>query len=192
MYSAPAPVIQQAKSVKRSRSPTEDTLKNNKTQSKVLVTQKISDASDPEKMKQEHEKTKMLLFAGAVAAAAASPSSDGTTANGATTNAGNGTNAPSTGQHMLYGLTGNGSISIRNMAIDIVNPRLERKRSRCCQRQTLIHDRCGNCTNYLCEECGYSCRECSKFICRACVTVFGNHFDEADDPLCERCQMYYA
>ncbi|XP_022227511.2 apoptosis regulatory protein Siva-like [Drosophila obscura] len=189
--------MQQPKSVKRSRSPTEDLLNNNKIQSKVFVTQKISDASDPEKMKQIHEKTRQMLFAGAaaVAAGAAAPNAVASASpdNGASTNAAAGaTNAPPMDQSRLYGLTGNGGILIRSMANDVVNPRLERRRSRCCQRLTLIHDHCANCTDDLCEECGYSCRECSTFICRACVTVFGNHPDEATDPLCERCQMYLA
>ncbi|XP_034667757.1 apoptosis regulatory protein Siva-like [Drosophila subobscura] len=168
--------MQRPKSGKRSRSPNDDTLNNNKSQSKVLVTQKISDNSNPEKMKQIHEKTHKLLFA----AAAATPD-DGAIII-----------APPPEQFRLYGLTGNGGITIRNLANDVINPGLERRRSRCCQRLTLIHDRCGNCTDDLCEECGYSCRECSTFICRACVTVFGSNPEEADDPLCERCQMYFA
>ncbi|SPP89273.1 uncharacterized protein LOC117590830 [Drosophila guanche] len=157
--------MQRPKSGKRSQSQNDDTLNNNKSQSKVLVTQKISDKSNQEKMKQIHEKTP---DDGAIII------------------------APPPEQFRLYGLTGNGGITIRNLANDVINPGLERRRSRCCHRLTLIHDRCGNCTDDLCEECGYSCSECSTFICRACVTVFGSDPEEADDPLCERCQMYFA
>ncbi|XP_016995455.2 uncharacterized protein [Drosophila takahashii] len=91
-----------------------------------------------------------------------------------------------------YQLLGDGTIMLRNLRADLSNPRLERHKSRCCQRQTLIHDICVNCTMDLCEECGYSCGECSKFICRSCVTLFGNRLDEAEDPLCDRCQMFFA
>jgi len=70
-----------------------------------------------------------------------------------------------------YYLLGDGSIVLRNLRTDLSNPRLERVKSRCCQRQTLIHDICVNCVMDLCEECGYSCGECSRFICRSCVTL---------------------
>lgn len=73
--------------------------------------------------------------------------------------------------HEHYQLLGDGSILLRDMRPDAVNPCLERRNSRCCQRHTLIHGNCINCTMDLCEECGYSCTECSKFICRSCVTV---------------------
>ncbi|XP_052857092.1 uncharacterized protein LOC128265254 isoform X2 [Drosophila gunungcola] len=91
-----------------------------------------------------------------------------------------------------YQLMGDGTILLRNLRADMANPRLERQKSRCCQRQTLIHDVCVNCNMDLCEECGYSCGECCQFICRSCVTLFGNRPEEADDPLCERCQMFFA
>ncbi|XP_017048281.1 uncharacterized protein LOC108092928 isoform X2 [Drosophila ficusphila] len=91
-----------------------------------------------------------------------------------------------------YQLLGDGTILLRNLRADMANPRLERQKSRCCQRQTLIHDTCVNCTMDLCEECGYSCVECSQFICRSCVTLFGNRSGDADDPLCERCQMFFT
>ncbi|XP_017067610.1 apoptosis regulatory protein Siva-like isoform X2 [Drosophila eugracilis] len=92
-------------------------------------------------------------------------------------------------QYMLFG---DGTIIVRNLQADASNPRLERRKSRCCQRQSLIHDVCSNCTMDLCEECGYSCGECSKFICRSCVTLFGNRPHEAEDPLCDRCQMFFS
>ncbi|XP_070135052.1 uncharacterized protein [Drosophila bipectinata] len=94
--------------------------------------------------------------------------------------------------HEQYQLLGDGTIIVRDMRPDMANPRLERKKSRCCQRQTLIHGICVNCTMDLCEECGYSCGECYQFICRSCVTLFGNRPDDSDDPLCERCQMFFA
>ncbi|EDW43703.1 GM16243 [Drosophila sechellia] len=88
-----------------------------------------------------------------------------------------------------YYLLGDGSIGLRNHSINLSNPSLK---SRCCQLPTLIHDICVNCVMDLCEECGYSCGECSKFICRNCVTLFGNRVEEEDDPLCELCQMFFS
>ncbi|XP_068158327.1 uncharacterized protein [Drosophila tropicalis] len=95
--------------------------------------------------------------------------------------------------HEHYQLLGNGIIHLRDLHPDAVNPNLERRKSSCCQRHTLIHDTCANCDMELCEECGYSCVECAQFICRFCVLMFGNGpQEEAEEPLCERCQMFFA
>ncbi|EDW86271.1 uncharacterized protein Dwil_GK15987 [Drosophila willistoni] len=94
-----------------------------------------------------------------------------------------------------YQLLGNGTIHLRGIQPDVNNhvPNLERRKSSCCQRHTLIHDTCANCDMELCEECGYSCVECAQFICRFCVLMFGNGpQEEAEEPLCERCQMFFA
>ncbi|XP_017850429.1 uncharacterized protein LOC108605290 isoform X2 [Drosophila busckii] len=91
-----------------------------------------------------------------------------------------------------YQLIGDGNIILRDLNPDVANPTLERRISACCQRPTLIRGNCVNCTFDLCEECGYSCVECSQFICRTCVTLFGNRPEEAEHPLCELCQMFVA
>ncbi|EDV34705.1 uncharacterized protein Dana_GF21455, isoform B [Drosophila ananassae] len=227
------------KATKRSRSADDDDANNNVTQSKVWVSQKMSDARDPEKMKEVHEKTTKMLFDGAASSGNGNRSGNGhghsqqgQSQSQNLTGGGGGVNqnvmvaavpVPGQGQSSQqqqeeeqqqhpghdqqsaaataaaaaalceqYQLLGDGTILLRDLRPDMANPRLERKKSRCCQRQTLIHGVCVNCTMDLCEECGYSCGECSQFICRSCVTLFGNRPDEADDPLCERCQMFYA
>ncbi|XP_034490215.1 apoptosis regulatory protein Siva-like isoform X2 [Drosophila innubila] len=91
-----------------------------------------------------------------------------------------------------YQLIGDGNIILRDLNPDVSNPGLERRLSTCCQRPTLIRGTCANCTFDLCEECGYSCVECNQFICRTCVTLFGNRPEEAERPLCEVCQMFVA
>ncbi|KAH8420273.1 hypothetical protein KR009_008383, partial [Drosophila setifemur] len=179
------------KAAKRSRSMDDDDANNNLTQTKVWVNQKMSDARDPEKMKEVHEKTTKMLFDGAAASSANGQGHGPQSRNPAQ-------NQPGVGQETdvslceQYHLLGDGSILLRDLRPDLANPRLERKKSRCCQRQTLIHGFCVNCTMDLCEECGYSCGECSQFICRSCVTLFGHRVDEAEDPLCEHCQMFFA
>ncbi|EDX00785.2 apoptosis regulatory protein Siva [Drosophila yakuba] len=160
------------RAAKRSRSADGDA-NNNLTQRKVFVNQKISDSRDPQKMKEVHEKTTKMLFDGA-----------------AGSGQGQGQEEPELCEQ--YQLLGDGTIILRSLRTDLANPRLELHKSRCCQRQTLVHDICVNCMMDLCEECGYSCGECSKFICRSCVTLFGNRADEGDDPLCERCQMFFT
>lgn len=70
-----------------------------------------------------------------------------------------------------YQLIGDGNIILRDMNPDVANPSLERRLSVCCQKPTFIQGICANCTFDLCEECGYSCVECSQFICRTCVTL---------------------
>lgn len=175
----------QKKVVKRSRSADDDDANNNLTQRKVWVNQKMSDTRDPQKMKEVHEKTTKMLFDGA----AGSGQGQGQGQN-PSNGLGQGQEQPALCEQ--YQLLGDGTILLRNLRADLSNPRLERQKSRCCQRPTLIHDICVNCTMDLCEECGYSCGECSKFICRSCVTLFGNRPEEAEDPLCERCQMFLA
>ncbi|KAH8358385.1 hypothetical protein KR200_005388, partial [Drosophila serrata] len=141
------------KAAKRSRSIDghDDDANNNPIQRKVWVSQKMSDARDPAKMREVHERTTKMLFEGA-AANQERPEEH-------------------TALHEHYFLLGDGSILLRDMRPDSENPALERRKSRCCQRQTLIHGTCINCDMDLCEECGYSCSECSEFICRSCVTV---------------------
>ncbi|KAH8345014.1 hypothetical protein KR059_000594 [Drosophila kikkawai] len=130
----------------------DDDANNNPIQRKVWVSQKVSDAHDPAKMREVHERTTKMLFEGAAASHAPSVAT-----------------APALHEH--YHLLGDGSILLRDLHPDAANPCLERLKSRCCQRQTLIHGSCINCSMDLCEECGYSCTECTHFICRSCVTV---------------------
>ncbi|KAH8245219.1 hypothetical protein KR032_006703 [Drosophila birchii] len=154
------------KAAKRSRSVDghdDDDANNNPIQRKVWVSQRMSDARDPAKMREVHERTTKMLFKGA---AAASQEKAGVAAAPA-----RGGEAAATTLHEQYQLLGDGTILVRDMRPDAVNPSLERRKSRCCQRRTLIHGSCINCTMDLCEECGYSCTECSQFICRSCVTV---------------------
>ncbi|KAH8362210.1 hypothetical protein KR084_012140 [Drosophila pseudotakahashii] len=179
------------RALKRSRSADDDDANNNLTQRKVWVNQKMSDSHNPQKMKEVHEKTTKMLFDGAAGSGGGHGQGQGQGQNGSS----NGMDQQGQEQPALceqYQLLGDGTIILRNLRADLSNPRLERHKSRCCQRQTLIHDICVNCTMDLCEECGYSCCECSKFICRSCVTLFGNRLDEAEDPLCDRCQMFFA
>ncbi|KAH8336082.1 hypothetical protein KR074_009330, partial [Drosophila pseudoananassae] len=202
------------KAGKRSRSPNDDDTNNNITQTKVWVSQKMSDARDPAKMKEIHEKTTKMLFDGAANCGNENGNGQAENQNGSVaagseqepqegqrqdqeqqTEAVASANAPTTASATLYEhyqLLGDGTIMLRDMRPDTANPRLDRKKSRCCQRPTLIHALCVNCTMDLCEECGYSCGECYRFICRSCVTLFGNRPNESDDPLCERCQMFFA
>ncbi|KAH8286751.1 hypothetical protein KR018_004696, partial [Drosophila ironensis] len=168
---------------KRERSEDDD---NNNPQSKVWVNQKICDANDPQKMKQVHGKCSSTARA-----PGGGENPDGINPDGE--------KEPQPDMeelqaalHSQYQLLGDGSIQVRNMKPDVANPTLERKKSRCCHRDTLIHGICANCTMDLCEECGYSCSECMKFICRSCVTLFGHRLEEAGHPLCEACQMFYA
>ncbi|XP_043660301.1 apoptosis regulatory protein Siva-like [Drosophila teissieri] len=173
------------RAAKRSRSADGDA-NNNLTQRKVFVNQKMSDSRDPQKMKEVHEKTTKMLFDGA----AGSGQGQGQNPLDPLNPLGAGQEEPALCEQ--YQLLGDGTIILRNLRTDLANPRLERHKSRCCQRQTLVHDTCVNCMMDLCEECGYSCVECSKFICRSCVTLFGNRADEGEDPLCERCQMFFT
>ncbi|XP_033172067.1 uncharacterized protein LOC117148662 [Drosophila mauritiana] len=170
------------KAAKRSRSADGDA-NNNLTQRKVFVNQKMSDSRDPRKMKEVHEKTIKMLFDGAAG------NGQGTGQN-ALNPLGQGQEEPALCEQ--YYLLGDGSIVLRNLRTDLSNPRMECHKSRCCQRQTLIHDICVNCVMDLCEECGYSCGECSRFICRSCVTLFGNQVEKEKDPLCEHCQMFFS
>ncbi|KAH8266765.1 hypothetical protein KR026_009214, partial [Drosophila bipectinata] len=172
------------KAGKRSRSPTDDDTNNNVTQTKVWVSQKMSDARDPAKMKEVHGDLTLTVAGGS--AQGQQQGQDQTLAVASASSTASAT------LHEQYQLLGDGTIIVRDMRPDMANPRLERKKSRCCQRQTLIHGICVNCTMDLCEECGYSCGECYQFICRSCVTLFGNRPDDSDDPLCERCQMFFA
>ncbi|EDV91772.1 GH24415 [Drosophila grimshawi] len=91
-----------------------------------------------------------------------------------------------------YYLFGDGTIILRDMNPDGVNPGLVPRVASCCRRPQLIIDQCANCTFDLCEECGYSCVECHEFICHTCVTLFGNRPEEAEHPLCEVCQMFVS
>ncbi|KAH8234506.1 hypothetical protein KR038_001869, partial [Drosophila bunnanda] len=153
------PFSMEHKASKRSRSVDghDDDANNNPIQKKVWVSQKMNDARDPAKMREVHERTTKMLFEGS--SASQDRSVDDADNEGAAA------------LHEHYHLLGDGSILLRDMRPDAVNPSLERRKSRCCQRQTLIHGSCINCTMDLCEECGYSCIECSEFICRSCVTV---------------------
>ncbi|XP_030382333.1 uncharacterized protein LOC115629875 [Scaptodrosophila lebanonensis] len=191
--------------LKRMRS--DDNGSNHSTQTKVWVNQKMADLNDDEKMKAVHEKTNELLFKAAngkstekhsvenaVPVANNTAASYGGATSTSTTSTTTTTVATATNVSLCdqYQLMGDGTILVRDLNQDAVNPNLERRSSRCCQHSTFIHDICVNCTMDLCEECGYSCVECTAFICRACVTLFGNRPSEAEDPLCERCQMYCA
>ncbi|KAH8272293.1 hypothetical protein KR044_012202, partial [Drosophila immigrans] len=172
----------EGKPLKRMRSE-EDECNNNVTQTKVWVNEKIIDARDPDKMKAVHEKTTKMLFQAA--------------ANIGPTNPKNTNNNTQSERRQLqpyeqYQLIGDGNIILRDMNPDATNPELARHMSKCCRRPTFIRAACANCTFDLCEECGYSCVECQQFICRTCVTLFGNHPEEAERPMCERCQMLFA
>ncbi|XP_068158392.1 uncharacterized protein [Drosophila tropicalis] len=177
----------EGKTLKRARSEDEDN-NNNITQMKVWVSQKISDMRDASKMKAVHEKTTQMLFSASAAGSKDKPQQSNVllVPTGATV-----PRATAASLHEHYQLLGNGIIHLRDLHPDAANPNLERRKSRCCQRQTLIHDKCCNCSMDLCEECGYSCAECGQFVCRTCVMLFGSQpQEEADDPLCERCQMF--
>ncbi|XP_034118311.1 uncharacterized protein LOC132796122 isoform X1 [Drosophila nasuta] len=173
----------EVKQLKRMRSEDEE-CNNNVTQTKVWVNEKILESRDPDKMKAVHEKTTKMLFK---AAADLKATKAGTT---------NGTQSMPSERRQLqpyeqYQLIGDGNLILRDLNPDAVNPELVRHMSKCCRRPTFIRAACANCTFDLCEECGYSCVECQKFICRTCVTLFGNRPEEAERPLCERCQMFF-
>ncbi|ALC48697.1 CG13373 [Drosophila busckii] len=169
-------------SLKRMRSE-DDESNNNVTQTKVWVNEKINNSRDPDKMKAVHEKTTKMLFKAAANMDNRSESEDSAVPVPA---------APTLNLCDQYQLIGDGNIILRDLNPDVANPTLERRISACCQRPTLIRGNCVNCTFDLCEECGYSCVECSQFICRTCVTLFGNRPEEAEHPLCELCQMFVA
>lgn len=181
--------------LKRTRSEDEENASG--LQNKIWVNEKLVNKNDENKMKEIHEKTTKLLFNGA-AAAAASATADKNNNNADTENGKNanisGSGAASTKTRPKlceqYYLLGDGTIMLRDLRQDQENPHLEGRKSLCCQRQTLIHDTCTNCTMDLCEECGYSCNECFNFICRSCVTLFGNYPAGIQDTFCERCQMF--
>ncbi|TDG40833.1 hypothetical protein AWZ03_012747 [Drosophila navojoa] len=175
----------EGKPLKRMRSE-DDESNNNVTQTKVWVNEKISDLSDPEKMKAVHDKTTKMLFNGAANIDAKKDETKEETTTPAS--------IPVRPANLCeqYQLIGDGNIILRDMNPDAVNPTLERRLSTCCRRPTLIRGTCANCTFDLCEECGYSCVECSQFICHTCVTLFGNRPEEAEHPLCEVCQMFVA
>ncbi|KAL7744519.1 hypothetical protein ACLKA6_017042 [Drosophila palustris] len=169
--------------LKRLRSEDDESNNNNVPQTKVWVNDKINDLRDPDKMKAVHDKTTKMLFKAAanidatkdVASQPAQPQQQ-----------------QPLHLYEQYQLIGDGNIILRDLNPDVSNPGLERRLSTCCQRLTLIRGTCANCTFDLCEECGYSCVECNQFICRTCVTLFGNRPEEAERPLCEVCQMFVA
>ncbi|XP_023162301.1 uncharacterized protein LOC111593648 isoform X2 [Drosophila hydei] len=175
----------EGKPLKRMRSD-DDESNNNVTQTKVWVNEKINDSCDPDKMKAVHEKTTKMLFKAAanIDANKEEPKEEASTPPPIAVS--------SVNLCEQYQLIGDGNIILRDMNPDAANPGLECRLSTCCQRLTLIRGTCVNCTFDLCEECGYSCVECSQFICRTCVTLFGNRPEEAEHPLCEVCQMFVA
>lgn len=72
----------------------------------------------------------------------------------------------------LVMLFGNGQIETTKEAEDIYDEFLWVKRkAKCCDRETYVQSDCTNCQKPLCEECGFSCAECGKFICNVCVTI---------------------
>ncbi|XP_064539773.1 uncharacterized protein LOC135429412 isoform X2 [Drosophila montana] len=161
----------EGKPLKRMRSD-DDESNNNATQSKVWVNDKINDSRDPEKMKAVHDKTTKMLFKAAANMDANNKESASAREEASSQQQ---LQAPvAASSHNLceqYQLIGDGNIILRDMNPDVANPGLERRLSTCCQRPTLIRGTCVNCTFDLCEECGYSCVECSQFICRTCVTL---------------------
>lgn len=76
----------------------------------------------------------------------------------------------------LVVIYGNGQIENAKGADELDDEFLwVRRKAKCCNRDTYVQSNCVNCQNHLCEECGYSCTECGKFICNSCISVLWVH-----------------
>lgn len=74
--------------------------------------------------------------------------------------------------HRLVVISGNGQIEPAKQADEQDDEFLwVRRKAKCCSRDTYVQDKCVNCQNDLCEECGYSCVECGKFVCSPCISL---------------------
>ncbi|XP_037936577.1 apoptosis regulatory protein Siva-like [Teleopsis dalmanni] len=143
-------------------------------QSKMFINEKVLDNNSSERMKDIHNKTINMLFKAA------------REFNSNSLN--NNIKQPPIPLWKQISLSGDGRIEFRN-EVDPVDLPKHKKRATCCDRETLIQETCCNCSTLtLCEECGYSCVECDKFLCRSCVCLFG--CGDIERPICEKCAIF--
>ncbi|XP_067634911.1 apoptosis regulatory protein Siva-like [Eurosta solidaginis] len=142
-------------------------------QTKKLISEKLVDQQDQNKMIKVHEKTISLLFKAARDKKTPEQIEAETI------------DIPLCQQVVL---SGNGAILSRNITDLIVDISLESRKSKCCHREAFVRSDCCNCTQPLCEYCGHSCAECGVFLCDSCVLLFG--CGNVERPLCEKCALY--
>ncbi|XP_005180795.1 apoptosis regulatory protein Siva-like [Musca domestica] len=143
-------------------------------QTKMHVNEKIVDSHDSNKMKQIYAKTTKMLFQAARSVSNNNIQPD---------------RNKKTPLHRLVVISGNGQIEPAKQADEQDDEFLwVRRKAKCCNRDTYVQDKCVNCQNDLCEECGYSCVECGKFVCSPCISLFGS--GNVEQPLCEKCSLF--
>ncbi|XP_014085417.1 uncharacterized protein [Bactrocera oleae] len=145
-------------------------------QIKKLISDKIVDQRDQNKMSKIHQKTINLLFKAARVQKPLEQTQSG---------------APAEVELPLWQqviLRGNGEISSKNVTDLIVDLSLESRKSKCCHREAYIRSDCCNCSQALCEYCGHSCAECGIFLCDSCVSLFG--CGNVERPICEKCSLF--
>ncbi|XP_053947991.1 uncharacterized protein LOC128856701 [Anastrepha ludens] len=142
-------------------------------QTKKLISEKIVEQRDQNKMAKIHEKTINLLFK----AARECKSTQSAAAEAI--------EIPLWQQVVLRG---NGEITSRNITDLIVDISLVSMKSKCCHRDAYVCSDCCNCAQPLCEFCGHSCAECGIFLCDSCVSLFG--CGNVERPICEKCTLF--
>ncbi|XP_004524945.1 uncharacterized protein LOC101462040 [Ceratitis capitata] len=143
-------------------------------QTKKLISEKFVDQRDESKMNKIHQKTINLLFKAA--------------RDNKSLNRGQSKTEEDVPLWQQVVLCGNGEVLSKNVTDLIVDISLESRRSKCCHRDAFVRSDCCNCSQVLCEYCGYSCAECGVFLCVSCVALFG--CGNVDRPICEKCGLF--